>query len=464
MPFWNGRTFSLQAQGVPVDIVYPGQHPGRQRLPDPEGHEVRAAGPAVRQHHPGRRVPDRDDAALPLSAVEQEGQAAAGPGALRFATADLEEHDAARLPEDQRAPRSTSIAGTRRCWARTVDGRPRVKLAGTVPDDVELESGADLRFSPQVTVGPISFEVREGEFFSLLGPSGCGKTTTLRCIAGFESLIHGAIALDGQRLDDRPPHRRDVGLVFQNYALFPHLTVFDNVAFGLRLRRSARREIARRVGADPGAGRPAGTGGALSGAALRRPAAARRDRPLAGAGAEPAAVRRAAVESRPQAAHPDARRAERLQRRLGKTAIYVTHDQTEALALSDRIAVLSQGRIEQIGTPSEIYERPATAFVADFIGSSNLLPARIVGAGQRRRHRGRDRARAHALDPACAPTQRARTVSVLLRPERFGMAAGQQRRLDRPTASRRASARSPISARTCISACSNWPGSPCGRR
>src|SRR2546423_3767446 len=112
----------------------------------------------------------------------------------------------------------------------------------------ELEiRGLVKRYSPQVTVGPISFDVRPGEFFSLLGPSGCGKTTTLRCIAGFESLSEGSIRLRGERLDDRPPHRRDVGLVFQNYALFPHLTVFDNIAFGLRLRRIAKTEIVARV-------------------------------------------------------------------------------------------------------------------------------------------------------------------------------------------------------------------------
>src|SRR4029077_20959347 len=118
-----------------------------------------------------------------------------------------------------------------------------------MPPSIELEvRELTKRYSPQVSVGPISFEVQEGEFYSLLGPSGCGKTTTLRCIAGFETLNAGAIRLRGERLDDKPPHRRDVGLVFQNYALFPHLTVFDNVAFGLRLRRVAKTEIAERVG------------------------------------------------------------------------------------------------------------------------------------------------------------------------------------------------------------------------
>src|SRR5580692_6531273 len=116
-----------------------------------------------------------------------------------------------------------------------------------MPPSIELEvRELTKRYSPQVSVGPISFEVQEGEFFSLLGPSGCGKTTTLRCIAGFEALTEGSIRLHGERLDDRPPHRRDVGLVFQNYALFPHLTVFDNIAFGLRLRRVAKSEVGAR--------------------------------------------------------------------------------------------------------------------------------------------------------------------------------------------------------------------------
>ena len=119
---------------------------------------------------------------------------------------------------------------------------------GKVKLDVK---GLTRRFSPQVTIGPLSFQVMEGEFFSLLGPSGCGKTTTLRCIGGFETLSDGSIELDGQRLDDRPPHRRDVGLVFQNYALFPHLTVFDNIAFGLRLRKVDKGHIGRRLAAGP---------------------------------------------------------------------------------------------------------------------------------------------------------------------------------------------------------------------
>jgi putative spermidine/putrescine transport system ATP-binding protein len=239
-------------------------------------------------------------------------------------------------------------------------------------------TGLVKRYSPQVVVGPLSFEVREGEFFSLLGPSGCGKTTTLRCIAGFETPSAGQIMLNGKRLDATPPHRRDVGLVFQSYALFPHLTVFDNVAFGLRLRRLGKAEIEARVGSILDlVGLPELAGrypAQLSGGQQQRVAIARStvleprlilfDEPLSNLDFKLRVQMRSELRE--------------LQRRLGKTSIYVTHDQSEALALSDRIAVLSQGRIEQIGSPVEIYETPETAFVADFIGRSNLIEATVV--------------------------------------------------------------------------------------
>ena len=299
---------------------------------------------------------------------------------------------------------------------------------------VELEvHELTKRYSPQVSVGPISFEVHEGEFFSLLGPSGCGKTTTLRCIAGFEALSQGSIRLHGERLDDKPPHRRDVGLVFQNYALFPHLSVFDNVAFGLRLRRLGRAEIADRVGrvlqlVDL-AGMAARYPAQLSGGQQQRVAIARSlvleprilmfDEPLSNLDFKLRLQMREELRN--------------LQRRLGKTSIYVTHDQSEALVLSDRIAVLSHGQIEQIGTPAEIYEHPASAFVAEFIGSSNMLRGRIVeragdgvtvttDTGLRLRCRA-DGEIADGVD-----------ISVLLRPERIHVempggtaAAGQNR-------------------------------------
>ena len=290
-----------------------------------------------------------------------------------------------------------------------------------MPQSVELEvCELTKRYSPQVSVGPISFEVHAGEFFSLLGPSGCGKTTTLRCIAGFEALSGGSIRLHGERLDDKPPHRRDVGLVFQNYALFPHLTVFDNVAFGLRMRRRSKSDITDRVGRVlqlvdlPGlaARFPA----QLSGGQQQRVAIARSlvleprilmfDEPLSNLDFKLRLQMREELRN--------------LQRRLGKTSIYVTHDQTEALALSDRIAVLSHGRIEQIGTPGDIYERPATAFVAEFIGSSNMLRARIVERSDERTIVATEAGlRLSCCTQASGSLDDSDVVSVLLRPERI---------------------------------------------
>jgi putative spermidine/putrescine transport system ATP-binding protein len=283
---------------------------------------------------------------------------------------------------------------------------------------------ADLvkRYSPQVAVGPISFEVRTGEFFSLLGPSGCGKTTTLRCIAGFETPDEGRIILDGKRLDEMPAHRRDVGLVFQSYALFPHLTVFDNIAFGLRLRRLGKAEIEQRVGRMLElVGLPNLAGrypGQLSGGQQQRIAIARStvleprlllfDEPLSNLDLKLRIAMRSELRE--------------LQRRLGKTSIYVTHDQTEALALSDRIAVLSQGRIEQIGSPAEIYETPETAFVADFIGSSNILETSIAAktedATQLRAASGFE------LSIGAVAEAVGSRLLVLVRPERIRLANG----------------------------------------
>jgi spermidine/putrescine ABC transporter ATP-binding subunit len=234
------------------------------------------------------------------------------------------------------------------------------------------------RYTAQSVVGPLSFSVATGEFVSLLGPSGCGKTTTLRCIAGFETLSQGGILIDGARIDNLPPNRRNIGLVFQSYALFPHLTIFENVAFGLRLRRVAEAELKRRVGeALDLVGLPDLAGRyprELSGGQQQRIAIARSvvleprillfDEPLSNLDFKLRLTMRTELRA--------------LQRRLGKTTVYVTHDQGEALALSDRIVVMSNGRIEQIGSPREIYERPANAFVADFIGNSNLLDAIVV--------------------------------------------------------------------------------------
>jgi spermidine/putrescine ABC transporter ATP-binding subunit len=235
------------------------------------------------------------------------------------------------------------------------------------------------RYTAKSVVGPLSFSVAAGEFVSLLGPSGCGKTTTLRCIAGFETPDEGGILLEGNRIERLPPNRRNVGLVFQTYALFPHLTIFENVAFGLRLRRTPTPQVKERVGQ------------ALALVGLPD-LAERYPRELSGGQQQRVAIARSVVLE-PRILLFDeplsnldfklrlAMRTElrELQRRLGKTTVYVTHDQGEALALSDRIVVMSNGRIEQIGSPRDIYERPANAFVADFIGNSNLLGAAVVG-------------------------------------------------------------------------------------
>jgi len=233
----------------------------------------------------------------------------------------------------------------------------------------------------EVAVDSIDLTVDSGEFFSLLGPSGCGKTTTLRLIAGFEQPTSGRILLDGTDMSGVPPHKRNVNTVFQSYALFPFLTVFDNVAFGLRYQKLSRAETAKRVNdaldlvqmRSYEKRRP----GALSGGQQQRVALARAlvlgpavlllDEPL---GALDAKLRRSLkVELKA------------LQERVGITFLYVTHDQEEALTMSDRLAVMNAGQIVQIGVPRQIYEEPADTYVADFLGVSNLMEVDVVERG-----------------------------------------------------------------------------------
>jgi spermidine/putrescine transport system ATP-binding protein len=234
------------------------------------------------------------------------------------------------------------------------------------------------RFGEFLAVRDMSLRIEQGEFFSLLGPSGCGKTTTLRMVAGFEHPTSGAIRLLGQDIQNQPPHRRNVNMVFQNYALFPHLSVFDNVAFGLEVSRAPRQEIRRRVLEALEMVRLLGlerrkptqlSGGqqqrvALARALVNRPAVLLLDEPL---GALDQKLRKEMQLE-----------LKRLQREVGITFIYVTHDQEEALTMSDRIAVMYQGEVLQVDRPSAIYERPATRFVADFIGITNFLEGRLV--------------------------------------------------------------------------------------
>ena len=233
-------------------------------------------------------------------------------------------------------------------------------------------------FEDVVAVDHVSVKVRPGEFFSLLGPSGCGKTTTLRMIAGFERPTQGQILLDGVDMAQTPPHKRQVNTVFQSYALFPHLNVYDNVAFGLRYKSGARPardvvpEALARVRLEGMEKRKPSqlSGGQQQRVALARalvldPAVLLLDEPL---GALDAKLRKALqIELKG------------LQENLGITFIYVTHDQEEALTMSDRIAVMSGGSIEQLGTPQNVYEEPSTAYVADFLGTSNLMNGRSLG-------------------------------------------------------------------------------------
>ncbi|MFI0354029.1 ABC transporter ATP-binding protein [Actinomadura sp. 9N407] len=250
-------------------------------------------------------------------------------------------------------------------------GAPAIELRGLVK---EFRTGGET----VVAVRGVDLAIEPGEFFSLLGPSGCGKTTMMRLVAGFEEPTAGEVLLRGRRVDGVPAERRDVNMVFQSYALFPHLSVFENVAFGLRRRRVPKPEIAARVGAMLEtvdlAGRERRRPAELSGGQQQRVALARAlvNRPRALLLDEPLGALDLQLRQAMQA------ELKRIQREVGITFVYVTHDQGEALAMSDRIAVMNAGRIEQLGTPREIYEHPATRFVAGFIGTSNLLGGEVA--------------------------------------------------------------------------------------
>jgi spermidine/putrescine transport system ATP-binding protein len=259
----------------------------------------------------------------------------------------------------------------------------RPPASGTLPA-IEL-LGVNKRFpsgaAEVAAVEDMDLAVSAGEFFSLLGPSGCGKTTTLRMLAGFEEPTSGRILLYGKDMVGVPPYRRDVNMVFQHYALFPHMSVYDNIAFGLRHKKVAKDEIQRRVA-------EALRLVELEGREQRRP------RQLSGGQQQRVALARALV-NRPRALLLDEplgaldlklRRAgqlelKRIPREVGITFVYVTHDHEEALTMSVRLAVMNAGRIEQLGTPRDLYERPATRFVANFLGTSNILGGRLEPAG-----------------------------------------------------------------------------------
>lgn len=242
--------------------------------------------------------------------------------------------------------------------------------------DVELRQVSKY-FDGEAAIQDIDLQIQEGEFFSILGPSGCGKTTTLRLIAGFETPSSGTVHIQGQDMSRTPAHRRSVNTVFQSYALFNHMTVKDNIAFGLRIKRMGRSHVQQRVAEALRLVKMEGfanrypqqlSGGqkqrvALARALVNRPAVMLLDEPL---GALDLKLRKQMQVE-----------LSNLHRQLGITFVMVTHDQEEALSLSDRIAVMKDGDIEQIGTPNEIYDYPKTPFVADFIGDTNLLKGQI---------------------------------------------------------------------------------------
>ena len=272
-------------------------------------------------------------------------------------------------------------------------------------------------FGQLAAVDSIDLEIPSGGFFSLLGPSGCGKTTTLRLIAGFEQPSSGRVLLDGRDMANTPPSKRPVNTVFQSYALFPHLRVFDNVAFGLRRAHVPRDEVRRRVGealelvqlSDLAARKPGQLSGgqqqrvALARALVLRPAVLLLDEPL---GALDAKLRRQLQVELKQ-----------LQTHVGITFVYVTHDQEEALTMSDRIAVINHGRVEQAASPRDLYEEPANAFVADFLGISNLMDASAVGpSGDATEVR---LANGIAVDVRRGDITRRGAVKVVIRPERI---------------------------------------------
>jgi spermidine/putrescine transport system ATP-binding protein len=243
---------------------------------------------------------------------------------------------------------------------------------------VELRS-VTKRFGDFVAVDDLSLELKRGEFFTLLGPSGCGKTTTLRMIAGFERPSAGEVRIEDEDVAQLPPHKRPTNTVFQSYALFPHLSVEANVAFGLKRKKVGKDEIAERVKAEL-------ERVGLAAEANRRPSQ------LSGGMQQRVALARALVNlpkvlllDEPLGALDLKLRKElqvelkRIQRDVGITFVYVTHDQEEALTMSDRIAVMNRGRVEQVAAPEQVYDRPATTFVAGFIGVSNLMPATVTG-------------------------------------------------------------------------------------
>ncbi len=325
----------------------------------------------------------------------------------------LEAHPMAAPPFDSGTPASSGTTG----GAEGIRGARSVEIVGVSKRFGDGAAGV-------AAVDGVTLSVERGEFFALLGPSGCGKTTLLRLIAGFESPTAGTLKVGGEDVTDLPAHRREVNLVFQHYALFPHLTVAENVAFGLRYRSFPRAERAARLAQAIALVRLEGLEGrrpheisggqrqrvALARALVLRPQVLLLDEPLA------ALDRRLRQEMQGE--------LKALQRDLGITFLFVTHDQEEALAMSDRVAVMHRGRVEQLGSPADLYERPATAFVAEFLGMENLTTATVAAAAD-----GAPLLRlpSGALLPAPpeASPARGETIRCAIRPEKLRLAAAE---------------------------------------
>jgi spermidine/putrescine transport system ATP-binding protein len=294
--------------------------------------------------------------------------------------------------------------------------------------------GVNKSFGRFQAVKDLHLEIREGEFFSLLGPSGCGKTTSLRMLAGFEEADSGRILLRGQDVTYVAPNKRPVNMVFQHYELFPHMTVFGNVAYGLRLKKVREPELSRRVhemlrvvrvdGLETRGARQLSGGQqqrvALARALVNRPAVLLLDEPLSALDVKLRKQMQVELKA--------------IQHQLGTTFVYVTHDQEEALLMSDRIGIMNHGRLLQIGTPREIYERPADAFVADFVGSLNAFDLRVdeIAGGRAVMRPSADEQIAVALEGASAAP--GSTLRVAIRPERVWVLAPGSTRAAEPAA------------------------------
>jgi spermidine/putrescine transport system ATP-binding protein len=305
-----------------------------------------------------------------------------------------------------------------------VDEASAATRSASSEPDIRL-IGLTKRFEDVVAVDAISLDIDRGHFFALLGPSGCGKTTTLRMIGGFEEPTAGRIELGGVDVAPLPPYKRDVNTVFQSYALFPHLSIFENVAFGLRRRKVKSEELRRRVG-------EALELVGLAGLERRKP------RQLSGGQQQRIALARALV-NRPRVLLLDEPlgaldlklrkemqlELKRIQHEVGITFVHVTHDQEEAMTMADRIVIMNRGHIEQLGTPGELYENPHTPFVAGFLGVSNLLAGTVAGDGRVRLVDGTE-----VQVPREGLAGRSGSVQIGVRPEKLRIGGGEVNTLE----------------------------------